>query len=53
MASGRGFTVTVADAVEAQPAALITITVYVVVAAGFATGSATFVAESPADGYQL
>jgi len=45
--------VTVTVVVPVQPAALVPVTVYVVVAAGLAETDAPVVAESPVDGVQV
>jgi hypothetical protein len=50
---GSGFTVTVTLAVFVQPAALLPVTVYVVVAEGFAVTVAPLVLLSPVAGLQL
>jgi len=50
---GNGFTVTVAFAILAQPAALVPVTVYVFVDVGFAVTLEPVVADKPGDGDQV
>jgi hypothetical protein len=53
LTTGSGFTVTVNVVVPVQPTPEVPVTVYVVVAVGFAVGLAQFVHDRPVAGLQL